>query len=55
VSGVVKTPDGVRTFLAGLNAPTQLVIMNACVHYIETPGAIVGPDTLAVCSIAVGR
>ena len=53
VSGVLKTPLGVRTFLSALGAKTERVIINACAHYIETPDIIIGPDTLSFCSIAV--
>jgi hypothetical protein len=54
VSGF-KTPEAIRAFLAGVDAKTARVVMNACEHYIEAPGAIIGPDTLSFCSIAVAR
>src|SRR5437868_5922575 len=46
VSGVVKTPLAVRTFLSGVGAKTERFIISACAHYIETPDIIIGPDTL---------
>jgi hypothetical protein len=55
VSAVDKTPGGVRAFLAKLNAQTQRVVLVACEQYVESPGAVIGPDTLAFCTLAVGR
>jgi hypothetical protein len=55
VSGVTKTSDGVRTFLVGLGPKMERAIINACENYMETPGAIIGPDTLTFCTIAVRR
>jgi hypothetical protein len=55
VSAVEKTAGGVRAFLAELSPHTQRVVLNACEQYVERPGAIIGPDTLAFCNLAVGK
>jgi hypothetical protein len=55
VSGVLKNQGAVGLFLAGLDAKIERVVMNACEHYVEAPGAIIGPDTLTFCSFAIAK
>lgn len=53
VSGVGTSSADVARFLASLGARTDRIIMNACEHYVASPDIIIGPDTLAFCSIAI--
>jgi hypothetical protein len=53
VRDVVKTPDGVRSFLATLEPETQRIIMITCDRYMERSIRLHSRDVLQFCRVAV--
>jgi hypothetical protein len=53
VRDVVKTPDGVRSFLATLEPETQRIIMITCDRYMERSIRLHSRDALQFCRVAV--
>jgi hypothetical protein len=54
VTGVPKTPAGVRAFLLGLAPNTKDILVTTCQHYMEYPEGVQSHDTKAFCSNVAG-
>jgi hypothetical protein len=53
VTGVPHSAAAVRSFISGLESPTQSAVMGACENFMEHPSSAQSPETYAFCSNAV--
>src|SRR5262245_22556945 len=51
ISGVARTQEGVRTYIAKQAPVTQQVIMTTCEHYMVFPQGLKSADTYPFCRI----
>ena len=52
-SGVVRTPAGVRAFMASLSPSTRRVTEGACATFLSEPASAKSMVTLSFCSLAL--
>jgi hypothetical protein len=54
LTDVALTPQGVTTFLASLDPQAQMILVNSCAHYLDTPASAQSNYTLQFCQTLIG-